>query len=326
MTVWPFSSKFFPPSPAASLVLLRALLLAVVKGAASPRVLFIRSLLSGVSNGNQEEHCGSQGEAKQLLRFPPSSFSSLLLPFFFDTLPLPLCVARRLLPSRSLRLVGHGALCGAPAPCPLSKAAPSPCCPSRLQRLRRPPPRRSSLQADHSYICQHHKNLINTILPSTAARPDKRRKRMPGVYEGGDTSQVNFDLLSLGTLRRYREHYKLGDAATKQELVQVRSWMRGWRWAGRRQGRSETEACGQPTNQPPFPPALASLASYILPPPPHNVLPRPAQGDPKPLCVAGGRRVGDHHALHAHGQGGRARTERERERHGHGGGRPVKGG
>ena len=70
----------------------------------------------------------------------------------------------------------------------------------------------------HTYVCLHHRGLINTLVPAnTSSRSsDKRKRRTPE-----DDPIVNFNALSMTTLKRYKKHYKLEDKTTKAELASV---------------------------------------------------------------------------------------------------------
>nr|XP_036854738.1 histone deacetylase complex subunit SAP30 [Manis javanica] len=77
-------------------------------------------------------------------------------------------------------------------------------------------------QARHLYICDYHKNLIQTVR--------NRRKRKGSDDDGGDspvqdidTPEVDLYQLQVNTLRRYKRHFKLPTrpGLNKAQLVEI---------------------------------------------------------------------------------------------------------
>nr|XP_010593952.1 histone deacetylase complex subunit SAP30 [Loxodonta africana] len=78
------------------------------------------------------------------------------------------------------------------------------------------------LQARHLYICDYHKNLIQSVR--------NRRKRKGSDDDGGDspvqdidTPEVDLYQLQVNTLRRYKRHFKLPTrpGLNKAQLVEI---------------------------------------------------------------------------------------------------------
>uniref|UniRef100_A0A2R9AZF1 Sin3A associated protein 30 n=1 Tax=Pan paniscus TaxID=9597 RepID=A0A2R9AZF1_PANPA len=77
-------------------------------------------------------------------------------------------------------------------------------------------------QARHLYICDYHKNLIQSVR--------NRRKRKGSDDDGGDspvqdidTPEVDLYQLQVNTLRRYKRHFKLPTrpGLNKAQLVEI---------------------------------------------------------------------------------------------------------
>lgn len=70
------------------------------------------------------------------------------------------------------------------------------------------------VNARHIYICEHHKNMIQSVR--------SKRKRKDSDDEA-DTAEVDFCQLQVNTLRRYKRHYKLQTrpGLNKSQLVET---------------------------------------------------------------------------------------------------------
>ncbi|EPQ17968.1 Histone deacetylase complex subunit SAP30 [Myotis brandtii] len=87
---------------------------------------------------------------------------------------------------------------------------------------RSPPHFPSFLTVRHLYICDYHKNLIQSVR--------NRRKRKGSDDDGGDspvqdidTPEVDLYQLQVNTLRRYKRHFKLPTrpGLNKAQLVEI---------------------------------------------------------------------------------------------------------
>jgi len=71
----------------------------------------------------------------------------------------------------------------------------------------------------HELICDHHRQFISTAVPASVPSRDKRKRRVAPA--DSDLPQVDFNLLSMHTLRRYGRHYKIDGGQSKPDLVQA---------------------------------------------------------------------------------------------------------
>ncbi|KAL5012935.1 hypothetical protein ScPMuIL_011486 [Solemya velum] len=61
--------------------------------------------------------------------------------------------------------------------------------------------------AHHSYICDHHKNVIQSVRCKRKRKDSDDDNGSPGVDE--DLPEIDFFQMPVNTLRRYKRHYKL---------------------------------------------------------------------------------------------------------------------
>jgi len=79
-----------------------------------------------------------------------------------------------------------------------------------------------SIQARHIYICDHHKELIQSLRT--------KRKRKDSEDDSGETDsehpEVDLYQLQVNTLRRYKKHYKVPvrQGLNKAQLADVSSF------------------------------------------------------------------------------------------------------
>ncbi len=67
-------------------------------------------------------------------------------------------------------------------------------------------------------------------VPASAVLVAADRRKPPKRVSGLEPEiPVNFGVLHMNTLKRYKKHYRLNeDTANKQELIDVRAWRAGW--------------------------------------------------------------------------------------------------
>eukprot|EP00730_Choanoeca_flexa_P007740 TRINITY_DN12384_c0_g4_i2.p1 TRINITY_DN12384_c0_g4~~TRINITY_DN12384_c0_g4_i2.p1 ORF type:complete len:129 (+),score=13.69 TRINITY_DN12384_c0_g4_i2:331-717(+) len=74
-------------------------------------------------------------------------------------------------------------------------------------------------ECDHERICDEHRRYIATLIPAAVPSRDRRKRRV--APPESEHPQANFHSLSAATLRRYKRYYKMGEAGSKQEMLQV---------------------------------------------------------------------------------------------------------
>eukprot|EP00045_Choanoeca_perplexa_P013252 m.149385 g.149385 ORF g.149385 m.149385 type:complete len:144 (-) comp16292_c0_seq5:2838-3269(-) len=71
----------------------------------------------------------------------------------------------------------------------------------------------------HELICDDHRRYIATLIPASVPSRDRRKRRV--APPESEHPQANFHALSAATLKRYKRHFKLDEAGSKQELLQA---------------------------------------------------------------------------------------------------------